>query len=138
MSLEEIVQRQIILFDGLCNLCNASVLFVLENEKEPTFRFASIQSDAGQDLLAWCGLPSGYSQAVVFIDRGEVFLGSTAALKIGQQLRFPWSLLSSIALIVPPFVRDRVYEQIAVHRYHWFGKRDACMLPTADLKARFL
>jgi predicted DCC family thiol-disulfide oxidoreductase YuxK len=131
-------QQKIILFDGVCNLCNASVIFILQREKEPVFQFASIQSEAGQQLLEWGGLPRDYNQAVVLIDRGKIFLGSTAALKIGRQLRFPWSLLSSAGFVVPRFIRDWMYQQIALHRYRWFGKRDVCMVPTEILKARFL
>ena len=135
---EEIRQRKIILFDGVCNLCNGSVIFILQWEKEPLFQFASIQSEAGGQLLDWCGLPKDFNQAVVLIDRGNISLGSTAALKIGQQLRFPWSFLSHAGFIVPRFLRDWVYKQIAIHRYQWFGKRDVCMVPTSELKARFL
>jgi predicted DCC family thiol-disulfide oxidoreductase YuxK len=126
------------LFDGVCNLCNGSVIFILQREKEPVFQFASIQSEAGQHLLEWCGLHRDYNQAVVLIDREKIHLGSTAALKIGQQLRFPWSFLSSAGFVVPGFIRDWVYRQIAIHRYRWFGKRDVCMVPTEDLRTRFL
>ena len=138
MNSVEQVARRIVLFDGVCNLCNESVIFILQNEKEPIFHFASIQSDVGKQLLEWYGLPADFNQAVVFIDHGKMYLGSTAALKIGQQLKFPWSFFSSIGLIVPRSIRDWVYNQIAEHRYHWFGKRDACMVPTEHLKARFL
>lgn len=138
MNTEESGQQKIILFDGVCNLCNGSVLFVLRNEKHPTFQFASIQSEAGKELLQRCGLPADYNQAVILIDRGKVYLGSTAALKIGQQLNFPWSVLSYMGFLVPRFVRDWVYSQIAKHRYRWFGKREVCMVPTKELKARFL
>ena len=135
---EEIWQRKIILFDGICNLCNGSVVFILQHEKDHTVQFASIQSEMGQRLLDWCGLPKGFNQAVVLIDHGRIYLGSTAALNIGQQLRFPWSFLSHVGLIVPRFVRDWAYKQIAIHRYQWFGKRDVCMVPTENLKTRFL
>jgi predicted DCC family thiol-disulfide oxidoreductase YuxK len=138
MNKEDTKQEKIILFDGVCNLCNGSVIFILQREKEPVFRFASIQSEAGQELLAWCGLPKGFNQAVVVIDHGMVYLGSTAALKIGQTLKWPWSLLSSGGLTVPKFIRDWVYNQIAKHRYQWFGKRDICMVPTEGLIKRFL
>lgn len=137
MNEENIQHQKIILFDGVCNLCNGSVIFVLEREKNPIFQFASIQSETGKDLLKWCGLPSNYSQAVILIDRGKIYLGSTAALKIGQSLKFPWLLLSYVGFIVPKSVRDWVYNQIAGHRYQWFGKRDICMIPTESLKARF-
>ena len=138
MNEEEIKRRRIILFDGICNLCNGSVIFILRRENDPIFQFASIQSESGQELLEWCGLPSNYGQAIVYIEKGKVNLGSTAALKIGQNLIFPWSLLSSAGFVVPEFIRDWVYNQIAQHRYQWFGKKDVCMLPTESLKARLL
>jgi len=136
--MKKIEQQKIILFDGVCNLCNGSVIFILQGERRPSFKFASIQSEAGKELLNWCGLPVDYNQAVILIDTGKTYLGSTAALKIGQTLKFPWSLLSSAGFIVPKFIRDWIYNQIATHRYQWFGKRDVCMLPTESLKTRFL
>ena len=131
-------QQKIILFDGVCNLCNGSVTFILQREKEPVFRFASIQSETGQKLLEWSGLPRDFNQAVVLIDQGTIYLGSTAALKIGQTLNFPWSILCYAGFLVPAFARDWVYKQIALNRYQWFGKSDVCMIPTASLKSRFL
>jgi predicted DCC family thiol-disulfide oxidoreductase YuxK len=136
MNNEKINKQKIILFDGVCNLCNSSVIFILQREKEPIFRFASIQSEAGKALLEWCGLPKDFRQAIVLIDNETVYLGSTAALKIGQQLRFPWSFLASVGFLVPGFLRDAVYAQIAKHRYQWFGKRDACMVSTKELQSR--
>lgn len=133
-----IEQQKIILFDGICNLCNGSVIFVMKREKKPIFKFASIQSKAGRELLEWCGLPSTYSQAVILIDNGRTYLGSSAALKIGQELTFPWHIMAYIGFMVPKFIRDWVYAQIAEHRYQWFGKRDICMVPNENLKARFL
>jgi predicted DCC family thiol-disulfide oxidoreductase YuxK len=133
-----IEEQRVILFDGVCNLCNASVIFVLRHEREPRFKFASIQSETGKELLHWCGLPPDYSQAVILLDRGKIDCGSTAALKVGRTLQFPWSTLSSIGLLVPRFFRDWVYSQVASHRYQWFGKRDVCMVPREDLKVRFL
>jgi predicted DCC family thiol-disulfide oxidoreductase YuxK len=138
MNEKEIGQRKIIIFDGVCNLCNGSVIFILKREKQPVFQFASIQSEAGQELLSWCGLPPDYTQAVVYIEYGKIYLGSTAALKIGRNLIFPWSLLSAAEFIVPKWLRDWVYNQIAQHRYRWFGKQDICMVPTESLRARFL
>ena len=138
MNDEEIKHQKIILFDGVCNLCNGSVLFILEREKFSVLQFASIQSETGKELLKKYGLPPDYNQAVVLIDSGKIYLGSTAALKIGQGLRFPWSVMSSLGLIVPKFVRDWVYKQIAKYRYRWFGKREVCMIPTEGLKSRFI
>ena len=138
MNDEEIKYEKMILFDGVCNLCNGSVVFILQHEKNPIFKFASIQSETGQKLLNRCGLPSDYNQAVILIDKGRIYLGSTAALKIGQSLIFPWSLLSRAGFVVPKIVRDWIYTQIASHRYQWFGKRDICMIPAESLKERFL
>ena len=135
---EEIRGQKIILFDGVCNLCNGSVIFVLKWERNPVLRFASIQSETGQKLLKWCGLPSDYSQAIIYLENGKIHSGSTAALKIGRELVFPWSLLAFFGLLVPKFIRDWVYKQVGQHRYQWFGKRDVCMVPTENLKARFL
>jgi len=115
----------------VCHLCPST-------RENATFQFASIQSEAGKELLKWCGLPENYSQAVILIDHEKIYLGSTAALKIGQTLRFPWSFLSYVGFIVSTFIRDWIYSQIAQHRYQWFGKRDVCMVPTETLKARFL
>jgi predicted DCC family thiol-disulfide oxidoreductase YuxK len=138
MDNEVTTQQKIILFDGVCNLCNSSVIFILKRERKPIFRFASIQSEAGQKLLKWCGLPAYYAQTVLLIDNGNVFFGSTAALKIGQTLNFPWSLLSRLGFVIPESIRDWAYSQIAKHRYQWFGKRDICLVPTERLKKRFL
>jgi predicted DCC family thiol-disulfide oxidoreductase YuxK len=132
------LEQHMILFDGVCNLCNASVIFVLQHERQPIFKFAALQSEAGQKLLGRWGLPADYTQAVILMDNGKIDFGSTAALKIGQTLRFPWSVLSYLGLLVPKLIRDWVYTQIAEHRYRWFGKREVCMLPTAELKKRFL
>lgn len=138
MNKDEIDQQTIILFDGVCNLCNGSIDFILRWEKNQVFQFAAIQSEAGHDLLRWCGLPPDYSEAVILIDHGKISLGSTAALKIGTYLGFPWSLLSSMGFIIPKFARDWVYNQIAKQRYQWFGKTEACRFPTEELKRRFL
>ena len=138
MHNDEINQQKIILFDGVCNLCNGSVIFILNWEKDAVFQFASIQSEAGKELLKWCGLQSDYRQAVILVDNGNIYLGSTAALMIGHDLKFPWYLLSYIGFVVPRFFRNWVYNQIARHRYQWFGKREICMVPTESLRARFI
>lgn len=129
--------KRIVLFDGVCNLCNGSVMFILHRERTPEFKFASIQSETGKQLLAWCGLPADYSEEVILIDNGKFDSGSSAALKIGQTLRFPWDFLSYAGFFVPGFIRDWVYHQVAKHRYQWFGKRDVCMAPAKELQSRF-
>lgn len=138
MNTKEIKGQHIVLFDGVCNLCNSSVKFILKHERSPIFRFASIQSEAGKELLTGCGLPQDFSDAVIYIDNGKVHQGSTAALRIGKKLNFPWSVISSVGLLVPSTIREWVYRQIGTHRYQWFGKQDTCMVPTIELRARFL
>jgi len=137
MKLTDIQHQHIVLFDGVCNLCNSSVHFILRHELDALFQFASIQSDTGKELLKWCGLPEDFSDAVIYIVNGRFYQGSTAALKIGQGLKFPWSTISTMGLLVPKFFREWVYKQIGTHRYECFGKRDVCMVPTKELSARF-
>lgn len=134
---ETIQREKIVLFDGVCNLCSGMVAFILRHERSPIFSFASIQSQAGKDLLSRCGLPPDYAGSVLFIDTGIVYARSSAVLRIGQALRFPWPILSYAALLVPKVVRDRMYDQIATHRYAWFGKRDVCPAPAEELRSRF-
>ena len=135
---DAVEEQKIVLFDGICNLCNASVVFILQRERRPEFIFASIQSETGQKLLNRCGLPPDYIEAVILIENKKVYTGSNAALRIGQRLKFPWSFLATLGFVVPTVLRDWVYRQIAKHRYRWFGKRDVCMVPTGELRSRFM
>jgi len=137
MKIADVQHKHIVLFDGVCNLCNGSVNFILKHEKSTFFHFASIQSETGKELLNWCGLQKNFSDAVIYIENENIHQGSTAALRIGQRLNFPWSVISSVGLSVPRVIRDWVYRQIGTHRYQWFGKRDVCMVPTKELKMRF-
>jgi predicted DCC family thiol-disulfide oxidoreductase YuxK len=118
-------------------LCNGSVQFILKHENTPLFHFASLQSGSGKQLLKQHGLPQDFNDAVIYLENGKLHQGSTAALKIGQRLNFPWAIISSVGLLVPKVIRDWVYNQIGKHRYQWFGKRDVCMVPTKELRARF-
>lgn len=126
----------IILFDGHCNMCSAWVRFVLAREGRMHFRFASLQSAAGQQLLAAHGVPANL-QTVVLIDEGRAFVRSEAALRTLGRLRAPWPLLSALRLFPAP-LRDVVYGFISRHRYRWFGRREVCFLPAPELKDRFL
>jgi predicted DCC family thiol-disulfide oxidoreductase YuxK len=127
----------IILFDGVCNLCNNSVQFVLKHDKQKQFLFASLQSDAGQLLLKKYNLPETSFNSFVLLQNDEVYLKSTAALMVAKQLSGAIKILY-VFIIVPAFIRNAVYNIIATNRYKWFGKRENCMLPTAALKSRFL
>jgi predicted DCC family thiol-disulfide oxidoreductase YuxK len=129
----------IVLFDGVCNLCSGAVQFIVERDPRARFKFASIQSDSGKELMREHGIaiPSGDPTSIVLVEDGRAFQKSSAAVRIARGLRFPWSLLAA-SWIVPRFVRDWVYGIVARNRYRWFGKKEVCMVPTPELRARFL
>ena len=126
-----------ILFDGVCNLCNGFVQFVIARDPSSRFRFAALQSAAAAHLLASNGAPPSLQDSVVLVEGSRVFTRSTAALRIVRWLRFPWPLAYAFVVIPRP-IRDGVYDLVARRRYRWFGRRDACMVPTPELRARFL
>ncbi len=130
-------QQPIILFDGVCNFCNSAVNFVIKRDKKASILFTPLQSDAGQKLLLQYNLPPGDMQSFVFIDKGKAYIRSTASLRICRYLRGLWPLCYAF-IIVPQFIRDSIYKWIAKNRYKWFGVRQQCMIPTPDIKARFL
>jgi predicted DCC family thiol-disulfide oxidoreductase YuxK len=128
----------VILFDGLCNLCNASVRFVLERDQDGIFDFASLQSDAARKLLAEAGpTPTDLPDSIVLVDAAGVHLRSDAALRIAARLRQPWPALAAFR-VLPRALRDAAYDFVARHRYRWFGRPDACLVPAPELRKRFL
>lgn len=128
--------HDIILFDGVCNLCNGAVQFILKRDKYQRFLFASLQSSVGQQKLKDYQL-SEKSDTILLLSAHRVFDKSNAALEIAKHLSGLWPLLYALK-VVPRFIRDAVYSWIAKNRYRFFGKRDVCMLPTPELKSRFL
>jgi predicted DCC family thiol-disulfide oxidoreductase YuxK len=129
--------KSIILFDGVCNLCNSAVLFILRHDKEAKFNFASLQSTFGQNQLKYFGLRSGELNTIVLIKKGRVFTRSSAALEIARGLDGLWPSLY-LFKIIPAFIGDFFYDFVSKNRYRWFGKQDACMVPTPELKGRFI
>ena len=127
----------IILFDGVCNLCNKSVQTVLKNDSKGIFKFASLQSEAGQKILQEYNLPTDNFGSFILVQNEKVYQKSTAALLVAKQLSGPIKLFYGF-IIVPAFFRNFVYSIIAKNRYKWFGKSETCMIPTPALKARFL
>lgn len=126
----------IILFDGVCNLCNSFVQKVITADKNNHFKFASLQSEAGQKLLA--DKPEFKDlKTIIYLENGQIFTRSTAALKISKRLSGAWPLLQA-GYILPVFIRDGIYNLIAKNRYKWFGKKDQCMIPTPNIKSKFL
>ncbi|MFV0605584.1 MAG: thiol-disulfide oxidoreductase DCC family protein [Niabella sp.] len=130
-------ERHIILFDGVCNLCNTSVQFVIKKDKRNLFRFASLQSAAGKKLLSDFSLADNHLKTFVYIKNNKVYLRSNAALEVAKTLGRGWQLLYGFK-IIPSFIRDGIYNYIAKNRYQWFGKKEVCMLPTPDLQEKFL
>ena len=126
-----------ILFDGVCNLCNGFVMFVIARDPGARFRFAALTSDAAQALLRQSGVTTPIPDSIVLLEDHQIYFRSDAPLRIARGLTFPWPLAYA-AVIVPRFIRDRVYDAIAARRYRWFGRREACLVPTADLRQRFL
>ena len=126
-----------ILFDGVCNFCNSAVNFTIKQNKKANIFFAPMQSTAGQRILQEYNLPLEEMQSFIFIDEEKVYKQSTAALKVCRYLRGLWPLCYGF-IIVPKFIRDGMYNWIAKNRYKWFGVRQQCMIPTPEVRARFL
>ena len=129
----------ILLFDGVCELCDASVQFVMRHERAGRIRFASLQSAAAQPFLARAGLDPQYLDSLVFVDdAGRVLAGADAALAVGARLDAPWSALARVGRLLPRPLREAGYRLVARHRYRVFGKKEACRIPTPEERARFL
>jgi len=127
----------ILLFDGVCNLCNGFVQFVIKRDPQAKFRFAALQSEEGQQLLKHYNLPIDDIFSVILIENEKIHFRSSAALRMLRHLSGAWSWLYGF-IIVPRFIRDFVYKFIAQNRYKWFGEKEQCMIPTPELKSRFL
>lgn len=129
--------QKIILFDGVCNLCEQSVQFVLRRDRKGIFKFASLQSTIGQQLLQHYGLNTTELSSFVLIDNGKAWTKSSGALRVAKYLSGGWKLLYVFNLL-PRLLRDPVYNFIAANRYRWYGKKTSCWMPTPELRSRFL
>jgi predicted DCC family thiol-disulfide oxidoreductase YuxK len=127
----------VILFDGVCNLCNGFVQFVIARDRAARFQFAALQSDSARRLLAGADRSSVVLDTIVLVDGGRLYTRSSAALRIAAGLPFPWSL-ARVLNVVPLPLRDGVYDAVARNRYRWFGRKSVCLVPTPELRARFL
>ena len=127
----------VILFDGVCNLCNGAVQFVIKHDEKGQFRFASLQGEHGQQLLKHYNLSPVDLDSFVLIQGDVAYSKSTAALLVAKQLK---GVVKSLYVfrIIPAFIRDGIYNFIARNRYRWFGRKESCMIPSVDLRARFL
>ncbi|TAH20744.1 MAG: thiol-disulfide oxidoreductase DCC family protein [Cytophagales bacterium] len=135
--MEKYANKNIVLFDGVCNLCNGAVNFLIDHDKNNVLYFASLQSDFGQEVLKDYGMKTNDFDTFVFLKNGKPFTRSQAALEVLHQLGGGWSSLY-LFRFVPSFVRDSIYKLVAKNRYRLFGQREACRMPTPELKAKFL
>ncbi|MBO6661883.1 MAG: DUF393 domain-containing protein [Roseivirga sp.] len=134
---DKIVEKDILLFDGVCNLCNSSVNFIIDHDPKGHFKFAALQSEFGQKKLEELGFDQEEFDSLVLLSGDKVYKKSSAALRIARKLSGLYPLLY-VFIIIPPFIRHGVYNIIAKNRYKWWGKRDSCRMPTPELKARFV
>ena len=129
--------NEVVIFDGVCNLCAGTVRFIVSHEAEPTLRFVPLQTPLGARLMREHGFDPEDVKTFVLVADGKAYSKSDAAIRITRYFRGPWRALA-VMRIVPRFVRDRVYDLVARNRYRWFGRTDACMVPTPELRARFI
>jgi len=126
-----------IFFDGVCNLCNGFVQFVINHDKNARFKFASLQSEAAQNILLPFHFPLEELKTIALVENGKIYLRSKAVLRIAKHLDGPWKLFVVFS-IFPTFISDAVYNLVSKYRYKIFGKKDSCMVPTPELKSRFI
>lgn len=131
------IDHPVVFFDGVCNLCTGSVQFIIKHDPQHLFRFASLQNETGQQLLQRFNLPTAEFGSFILFEKGKVYTKSSAALRVTKKLNGPWPVLSAL-MIVPPFIRNAVYNLISRNRYKWFGKKEACWIPGRELTDLFI
>jgi predicted DCC family thiol-disulfide oxidoreductase YuxK len=127
----------IILFDGICNFCNGAINFIIKRDRKRIFRYAPLQSEAGQQLLKQHHLSTTALDSFILIDNGKAYKKTTAAIHLYPKLGGAWKLMKAL-WILPPFIRDAGYNIIAANRYKWWGKKDTCMVPSPEVRSLFL
>ncbi len=127
----------VIIFDGVCHLCNSSIDFVMKRDQKRIFRYTANQMEAGRKILGENGINPDQIESVYLYEKGKLYDKSAAALRIARKLGFPYNLAFGF-MIVPAFIRNFIYDLIAKNRYQWFGKKETCRLPTAEERALFL
>lgn len=130
--------KKIILFDGVCNLCDASVQFIIKHDKKDVFRFVAIQSELGQQIIKYLGIDTSKTDSIILYEPGiAYYFKAEAALRIAKDLK-SWHSILYIFIKVPNGIKNGVYDFIARNRYKWYGKKETCMIPTPELKEKFL
>lgn len=128
---------KVVLFDGVCRLCNAWSRFLIRFDRQRRFKLAAVQSPEGQAILRWYGLPTDYYETMLLVEGPHVFTKSAAFIRVMARLPFPWPVVT-IAWLVPSSIRNWLYDRIALNRYRLFGRFDVCVLPDPDHESRFL
>lgn len=134
---ENSVNKPIIFFDGICNLCNSIVQFIIKHDRKERFLFASLQSEKSKDILSNFNFTLSYIDTMILLENNKLYFGPSATLRIVRHLNSIYPLLY-IFVIIPKPLRDYLYKIIAKRRYKWFGKKDSCLVPTQELKNRFI
>ncbi|PZO24127.1 MAG: thiol-disulfide oxidoreductase [Flavobacteriaceae bacterium] len=130
--------KKIILFDGVCNLCDSSIQFIIKHDKKDIFRFVALQSEIGLEIIKHIGIDTSKIDSILLYEPGKAYYyKAQAALKIAKELGGIYTAISWFS-ILPNFLTNTVYDYIARNRYKWYGKKEACMIPTPELKAKFL
>lgn len=130
--------KKIVLFDGVCNLCDASIQFISKHDKNDIFRFVSIQSELGQEIITYLGIDTSKTDSIILYEpKIAYYLKAEAALRIAKELK-SWHSILYYFNGIPNIIKNSVYDFVAKNRYKWYGKKDACMIPTPELKAKFL
>jgi predicted DCC family thiol-disulfide oxidoreductase YuxK len=131
------IQQPIIFFDGVCNLCNASVQFVIAHDKTDQFKFTALQGDYAKEMLPKFNADSKKLNTILLLEDGKLYTKSSAALRVARKLNGLIPLLYAF-IIIPKFIRDWVYDIIAKNRYRWWGRQESCWVPTPELKSKFI
>lgn len=129
--------KAIILFDGVCNLCNGAVNFIIERDNKKYFQFAALQSTTGKSILEKFNIKVNNLETIILVENEKYYVKSTAALRIAKRLPSAWSFFY-LFILIPVFLRDGSYSLIAKNRYRWFGKKEQCRIPTLELQKRFV
>jgi predicted DCC family thiol-disulfide oxidoreductase YuxK len=136
-STQRHTDQSIIFFDGVCNLCEGFVQWVIKRDPDGYFHFSSLQSDFARSFFESRGSDLNDLNSVILYNKGRFYKNSDVSLEVFKQLKFPWSLLYPFK-VIPRIIRDSIYQWIAKNRYRWFGKKEQCMIPTPELQSRFL
>jgi predicted DCC family thiol-disulfide oxidoreductase YuxK len=129
--------KAIVLFDGVCNFCDNSVNRIIRHDNKDHFRFTSLQSETGKKLSQQYGIDTSKTDSIILIEKGKAYTRSGAILRITKHMNRLYPLMYGL-LLVPPFIRNAIYDLIARNRYKWFGKKESCMIPTAEVRSKFL